>query len=85
MDLLDLRFNRSGVWRAIVSRAFFSRDLAQTNSVARMASPIGMTRTAGPGKAIIATPISSTVKPAIATKAFLINPTVNFIDIFNSL
>ena len=75
------RFNLSGVLRAMVSRVFFNKDLAQTNSVARMASPSGMTTTAGPGKTIIAMPISNTVKPPIATKTFLINPTVNVIGI----
>lgn len=75
------RFNLSGVLRAIVSRVFFNKDLAQTNSVARMASPSGMTTIAGPGKTIMAMPISNTVKPAIATKTFLINPTVNVIGI----
>jgi len=34
-----------------------------------MASPSGMTRIAGPGNTIIATPISSTVKPITATTA----------------
>src|SRR4051794_30065409 len=43
---------------------------AQANSVARIASPIGMTMNAGPGKTINATPIKRTVPPIIATMSF---------------
>ena len=36
---------------------------AHAYSLAKIASPIGMTMKAGPGKTIIAMPISSTVTP----------------------
>jgi hypothetical protein len=39
---------------------------AQTYSVARIARPIGITTSAGPGNTIIARPVSSTVKPITA-------------------
>ena len=65
------------VLRATASFVFCRSDLAQTNSVARIASPRGITISAGPGNTIIAMPISSTVKPAIAIKSFLIRERVN--------
>lgn len=40
---------------------------AQTNSVARMAMPAGMTINAGPGNTSSAMPIKSTVNPTTAT------------------
>jgi len=50
----------------------FSHFLAQTNSVARIANPRGMTNIAGPGNTIMAIPMSSTVNPIIAMMIFLI-------------
>jgi len=41
--------------------------LAQTNSVARTPKPTGITRKAGPGSTINATPIKRIVKPATIT------------------
>lgn len=41
--------------------------LAQMNSVARIASPVDITTTAGPGNTIMATPITRTVKPITTT------------------
>lgn len=38
---------------------------AQVNSSARIASPMGITRNAGPGRTSIANPASSTMKPTI--------------------
>ena len=49
-----------------LSFAFFSNRFAQTNSVARIASPTGMTMKAGPGRTIITIPIINTVKPIMA-------------------
>jgi len=43
---------------------------AHTNSVAKIANPAGITTTAGPGRMIIATPISTTVPPMMAMKNF---------------
>ena len=55
------------------SRALFSNFAAQTNSVARIASPRGMTIKAGPGNTIMATPTSNTENPMTATTARLSN------------
>jgi len=49
-----------------------SHRLAQTNSIARIASPAGITMKAGPGNTIMATPMASTVPPK-ATTATLFN------------
>src|SRR5438552_2707635 len=55
----------------MVARALSNNRLAQTNSVARIASPSGITTTAGPGRITIAIPITNTVKPITATTALL--------------
>jgi hypothetical protein len=39
---------------------------AQRNSVARIASPAGITTTAGPGNAVMAMPNNTTVSPVMA-------------------
>lgn len=63
---------RLGAYRRIeLAWARCSNRLAQTNSVARMPSPKGITRIPGPGNTIIATPMSSTVNPITATIARL--------------
>src|SRR5512139_396684 len=49
------------------SRTRRSRRRAQTNSVARIARPAGITTNAGPGRTIIATPIATTVPPTTST------------------
>jgi len=43
---------------------------AQRNSVARIARPKGMTRMAGPGRTMSATPNARTLKPIMATTTF---------------
>lgn len=55
-----------GVWETTISRALRNQRLAQTNSVARMESPMGRTTNAGPGRTSRATPIRGTVPPMIA-------------------
>ena len=45
----------------------FSNLLAQTNSVASIPKPIGMTSMAGPGNTIITIPINTTVRPTTPT------------------
>ncbi len=60
------------------SRTIASQRRAQANSVARIASPNGITTNAGPGKTVSAIPNRSTVIPTIATttrRAYLINMT----------
>lgn len=47
------------------------RRLAHTNSVARIPKPKGMTSVAGPGVTTMATPMSRTVKPTMATNTRL--------------
>jgi hypothetical protein len=53
--------------RFAISRAFFKNPLAQTNSVASIERPIGITMNAGPGNTISAIPIRVTVPPTTAT------------------
>src|SRR6185369_12336799 len=55
------------------SFASTSRRFAHANSMARIASPAGITMKAGPGRIIIATPTSSTVNPATAMATRLIH------------
>ena len=50
-----------------IRRTFLSQRRAHAYSVARIASPIGMTMNAGPGKTSRATPISRTVAPTTDT------------------
>ena len=47
--------------------AYLNQSFAQTNSVARIASPRGLTMTAGPGSTTIAIPINKTVEPMTKT------------------
>ena len=62
--------------RPMRSFAVTSSFLAQTNSVASIASPIGMTTTAGPGSTIMAIPTARTVKPVTTTTRRLACPNV---------
>lgn len=50
-----------------LARSFAARShrLANSNSTARIASPVGITTTAGPGVTIITTPTANTVPPMI--------------------
>src|SRR5215475_10649821 len=50
-----------------IRRTFLSHRRAQAYSVARMASPTGITTNAGPGKTSRAIPISTTVAPTTDT------------------
>ena len=71
-----------------IRRAFLSQRRAHAYSVARIASPKGITTNAGPGKTSRAIPISSTVAPTTDTIARLTNlisstfqrPNKRFID-----
>ena len=48
-------------------RPWLAKRHTDSNSDARMVQPIGMTKNAGPGWMIIATPARSTTPPTIAT------------------
>jgi hypothetical protein len=67
----SFQFDSGFFWLGNLSFILFSHFLAQTNSVARMANPRGMTNIAGPGNTIMATPINSTVNPIIAMMILL--------------
>jgi hypothetical protein len=56
----------------ILSLTFSNSLLAQTNSVARIDKPIGITIKAGPGKTISKIPIARIVNPITVTKILLI-------------
>ena len=62
--------------RAKRSFAVTSSFLAQMNSVASIASPIGMTTTAGPGSTIMATPTARIVNPITTMTRRLACPNV---------
>lgn len=72
-DFSDLRSHfslRLCLWQN--SRERFSQCPAHANSVARIARPAGITRNAGPGRTIKATPNNSTVPPITAMATRLI-------------
>ena len=50
-----------------MARADRNQRLAHANSIARMASPSGITMNAGPGSTISAMPMASTVPPTTIT------------------
>lgn len=50
----------------IFSFILFNKTFAQTNSVANIPNPAGITSIEGPGKNIITIPIKRTVEPAMA-------------------
>ncbi len=56
--------------RAAHSLTLSSHLLAQANSIARIASPEGITMNAGPGSTSRAIPMSSTVPPRIKMPTF---------------
>ena len=64
--------------RGKIARAERSHRLAQANSIARIASPAGMTMKAGPGSTTNAMPKASTVPPTTVTTMRLMRCIVAF-------